>query len=329
MARPLTRDQQIENTAFLRHLRLSGNVRAAARAVGVGHSTLQHRRSRHPAFATRWDAALASAQARLNGKGASRPEARSPGADGAYRTAGGEPVIIRLKTGKLQVRAAQPNKLTCQCAQAFLLALSATANIRLSAAAAGASEKSFYKLRDRDPGFAREWRRALAQGYEQLEAALLESFDPESHADDAWTHNEPPALPPMTTAQALQLLYLHQKEARLLAEPQHLKRRRGESREAHSYRLGQMYQLALEREREKFRVAQAARAAAYGLARHEQPITLPDLAQVAPLARPPNGSVRKRADDAAPDPASPPAERSDRALFGGWRIGTGGKRERR
>ena len=48
-------------------------------------------------------------------------------------------MVIRLKSGRLQVRAAQPGKLTRACEQAFLLALSACANVRLAAAAVGAA----------------------------------------------------------------------------------------------------------------------------------------------------------------------------------------------
>jgi hypothetical protein len=54
-------------------------------------------------------------------------------------------------------------------------------------------------------------------------------------------------------------MYLHQKEARLTAEPWWLKRRRGESREAHSFRLSAMYEEQQERSREAFRVAEAQR----------------------------------------------------------------------
>ena len=63
--RPLTREQCLQNRAFLNVLRRTGNVRLAAREVGAKYGTMQHRRRVHPAFATRWDAALAFARARL------------------------------------------------------------------------------------------------------------------------------------------------------------------------------------------------------------------------------------------------------------------------
>lgn len=304
MARPLTRAQVLQNRAFLRALEQTGNAGAAARIAEVAISTIRLRRSAHPSFARDWDATLAVAHARLSGRWGLLPQASpAPSSAGALRTVGGEPVVQRGKNGRLQLRAALPARLTRAAEQAFLLALSATANVRLAAAAAGASFTLFYRRKAENPGFAREWRLALQEGYERLEAALLESAMPEAFVDDAWTRNERPEMPPMATAQALQLLYLHQKEARLLAEPAHLKRRRGESREAHSYRMAAMHRAGLDRDREAYRVLQAAKLAGAGPSPHETPIVLPDLAQVrASMADPAKGG------------------HSDRALFGGWRI---------
>lgn len=311
MARPLTREQASENTAFLAALRRTGNARAAARAIGAKYGTMQDRRAKHPAFATRWEAALVSAHARLRDAGGRKgPEARgqvpSGAPDAALRTAGGEPVVVARRDGTLQLRAAQPGKLTRQCEQTFLLALSASANARMSAAAAGAAVAAFYRRRRSNPAFAREWRAALTTGYQRLEAALLAERDPGSHLDDAWQLNEPPEMPAMTVNQALQLMYLHQKAREGWDEPPHIKRRHGESREARSIRLSAMYEQRMERDREAFRVAEAARAA-----RGEprllpvEVVGLPDLSQVTGWSR--------------ADPAKAPRD-PGRALFGGWRI---------
>jgi hypothetical protein len=233
-------------------------------------------------------------------------------------------VIVRTRDGKLQERRAQAGKLTREAEQAFLAALSATCNISLAAAAVGAAEAAFHRRRRKDPAFAREWRMALQRGYFELETALIQSGLPESHEHDDWCNNDPPAMPPMTVNQALQLMYLHQKEARLTAEPWWLKRRRGESREAHSFRLSAMYEEQQERSREAFRVAEAQRwergEPAWGLAgeevrasiracgatQHERsPFGLPDLAQVTGWSR--------------ADPGKAPHD-PRRALFGGWRM---------
>lgn len=219
MARLFTAEQARQNRRFLIELAKGGNVRLAARAAGMAYSTMQDRRRKHAVFATRWDAALVAAQAQLHRQGPHRPEAKPPSGRAAraareHRTQGGEPVIVPLNNGRLQLRAAQPGKLTRAAEQAFLLALAATCNVRLSAAAAGAAEKAFYGRRRRDPGFAREWDAALKEGYERLEMALIEGFQPWDHEHAEWSHNERPAMPEMTTYQAMALLYLHDKRIR-------------------------------------------------------------------------------------------------------------------
>lgn len=268
MARPLTRDQHLENAAFLTALRRTGNVREAARDLGVHRATFIKRRDKHPCFALAWDAALAVAHAGLS----------EPGDPAASAIA---PRIVRSRSGNLQLRQVKPGRLDRVAEQAFLAALSATANIRLSAAAAGFSHSAFYARRRQNPGFAREMRLALAMGYERLEQALIESYLPRAHVDDAWRHNDPPAIPPMSADEALMLLRLHQQEVRLQAEPPHIKRRRGESGEAHSYRLAAMYEAEKARDREDFEIAEAARNEGAGGTRFEPPApVLPDLAQV-------------------------------------------------
>lgn len=308
MPKPLTRAQQRENAAFLKHLRRTGNACEAARAVGCTRGKFTWRRRFHPAFAVAWDAALVLAHATFATARADRP--RQPPLDG-------EPYIRRSKTGRWQLRRAQKGLIDRAVRQRFLAALSASANVRLSAAAAGVNAISLYYHRRHNPGFAREWQLALEIGYERLELALLESAQPESFADDDWRRNDPPALPPMTVNQALQLLYLHQKEVRLGGTPEPLRRRKGESREARKERLTLMGEHRLERDRLAFRIMEAER-----LARGEptyidweaEGSPLPDLSQVTGWSKA-NGK--------------PPTDPT-RALFGGWRIGNipDGKRKR-
>ena len=315
MPHKLTRAKALQNAAFLRRLEATGNVRLAAEQAGVFYRTMQRRRAAHGAFRQRWDAALLVAQARLGESGPAsvvvRGEPPPPFPRGgedrrASRTRGGEAIVVRRKDGRLQVRRAHPGRLTKAAEQQFLLALSATCNVRLAAAAAGTQTIHFYRRKQRDKSFAREWLLALEEGYARLELACLEAALPEAHAQDGWSHNDPPALPPMTANQALQLMYLHQKEARLQAEPPHMKRRRGESAEAYSYRLAVMYEARQERARERFRIAEAARHARgqETFLPWEPPVALPDLAQVTGWSR----AGEAKAHD----------ER--RALFGGWRI---------
>jgi hypothetical protein len=258
MSRPFTPLQAHQNEMFLDSLARSGNVRLSARAAGVGYGTIQHRRSAHADFAQRWEATVAAVDARLHLAGGRRgPEAdviasgakrsrKARGGDAeaglprrcaprndAYRTQGGEPVVVRTRNGKLQVRLAHPGKLTLEAEQAFLHALSATANVRLSAAAAGASPAAFYRRRKLDPVFAREFRLALKMGWERLEAAAVAAGLAGSHSRDRWRQCAPAPIPPLSFDQAFQLLCLHDRSVNQGWEKPHRRRRRGESDETH------------------------------------------------------------------------------------------------
>lgn len=314
--RPFNRRQALENQAFLAALARTGNARLAARELGVHRSTYTKRRARSLAFAAEWDGALAAAHARLNnpprhGEGDRSPSANSggrarptqrgrPSADAAL------PHTVRLANGGLQLRASTTRRIDGNARQAFLAALSATANVRLSARAAGFAHSSFYRLRDHDPAFAREMRLALQMGYNRIQVALIDSFAPESHRDDAWRSNDPPPIPKMTVGQAMQVLFLHWKEARMWGERPDRKRRRGENTETYSRRLARKWRAEKAWDREGYEVAQAIATGGNAPA-HLEPArpTLPALEQV-------TGWSKARADAQPHDP--------DLALFGGWRL---------
>ena len=338
MSKPFTLAQARENEALLVVLAQTGNVRLSAREIRRAYSTMQHRRSAHAEFAQEWDAALAAAHARFHLSGGCRPPEACPepsrrrgrrgpegevqkgrskkkadprflGDDGrGHRTAGGEPGVVRTKGGKLQLRLAQRGTLPQAAEQAFLAALSASANVALSAAAAGASVAAFYRRRRQNPAFAREFRLALEMGYDRLEAALLLEQRPESHADDAWRHSDPPPIPPMTPHQALQLLYLHEKSARQGWELPHRRRRRGEKDELYIERMRAMWAVKKRREAEDAALLRAARFEESGDWRFEKeprPPQLPPLDQVTGWSK--------------ADPAKG-KHNPDLALFGGWRL---------
>jgi hypothetical protein len=109
----------------------------------------------------------------------------------------------------------------------------------------------------------------------------------------------------MTANQALQLLYLHQKEARLGGESARVKRRRGEPDDVWWQRVRDMREADLERERETFRAAEAERQARGQGSPYFTAEGLPDLSQV-------GGWSKADADK--------PAHHPQRALFGGWRV---------
>lgn len=55
----------------------------------------------------------------------------------------------------------------------FLAALAETSNVSAACTASGASPSRAYKVRREDPAFARAWRDALYEGYENLELETL------------------------------------------------------------------------------------------------------------------------------------------------------------
>ena len=54
MPRPFNRRQALENDKFLAALRATGNVRLAARRLGVHRATYTKRRAKDAAFAAEW-----------------------------------------------------------------------------------------------------------------------------------------------------------------------------------------------------------------------------------------------------------------------------------
>jgi hypothetical protein len=329
---PFTLAQARENARFLAILRETGNARYAAREINRRNSTMQTRRATHAGFAQDWEAAAAAANAAFHLGGGKRgpesksgtvtsncplrtPERKREKKEGTvtlgncpWRTRGGEPVVVRSQNGKLQLRFAHPGKLTKAAEQAFLAALSATANVRLSAAAAGASPAAFYRRRRRDPAFAREFRLALKMGWERLECAMLAAAVPESHAHDAWRQGEPPPIPPLSADQALQLLWLHEKSVQQGWDMPHRRRRRGEPWETYTERLRAMWTHEKKVEAEDAALRRAARFEESGdwrFADEAPPAPLPPLHLVTGWSR---------ASGRAPHHEGVP-------LFGGWRIG--------
>jgi hypothetical protein len=319
MPRSFTRAQALENARFLEVLGETGNARLAARAVRRAHATMHERRGKCSAFALRWDAALVMADARLHrakGSAGSGPSTGSDPSTGSgrsggnpLRTQGGESVVVRTRGGRLQIRPAHKGKLTKKCEQAFFAALAATANIRLSAAATGASARAFYRRREKNRAFAREMRLALRTGFERVEAAALMAGLPQSYADDAWRHNAPLPIPAMTPSQALQLLCLHDKSVYQSWEKPHRRQRRGESEETYTERLRAMRMVEERHKAEDEAVARASReegaGAVQGAAGQSGGVPLlPALDQVTGWSR---------------AQGKPPHD-PEVGMFGGWRL---------
>ncbi|WP_375381614.1 hypothetical protein [uncultured Sphingomonas sp.] len=311
MARILPLDHEARHTAFLRALAVHGNERRAARSVGIPRSTLQARRDADYAFALRWAKALTRAAARLAAE-AVVAEAREDNRSGGK---GGRTMIVRLAKGRVLRRARPPRTFTRPREQAFLLALSACANVRLAAAAAGVTATTIYQRRRASAPFAREMRLALAHGYDEIEAAMLE-VGLQSGVDGMgdWRLNDRPAIPAMTAGQALQLLYLHQKEARLGGTPEPLRNRRGETSEMRSLRFQLMIEHRDEQAREQFRAAEIARRA------RGEPLFLPQLEhELPPITSALLSDLSQVTGWSEANPASVPRD-PDVALFGGHRV---------
>lgn len=301
MPRPFTRAQALQNAAFLAILRRTGNVRATVREMGAHRALFTRRRASHPAFAAEWDAALVIAHARLQ-----RAPDPSP-APAAAAESVPEPKAIRTRNGRLQLRAHRKGQLTRAAEQAFLAALSATANVRLSAAAAGFSHATFYARAKAHPGFAREMRLALQCGYDRVEGALLDSFDVAAARDDGWRHNDLPPVAQVTGDHVIQLLALHHKAVRLWATRPDYRRRRGETGDQQSARMALQWQAERARDAEDDAIARTALAEPARRDPHEHPpAILPALDQVTGWSK--------------ADPARTP-RRPGRGIAGGWRIG--------
>ncbi|HEX8262470.1 MAG TPA: hypothetical protein VF547_06315, partial [Allosphingosinicella sp.] len=180
-------------------------------------------------------------------------------------------------------------------------------NVRLSAAAAGASARAFYRRRRRDPAFAREFRLALKMGWERLKMESLRAASPFSHARDRWRNCPEAPMPKLSWDQAFQLLCLHEKSVNQGWEQPHRRRRRGESDEIYSLRLQAMWRAEKQVEAEAAALRRAERFEETGDWRHADeppPPPLPPLETVTGWSR---ASGR-------------PAHNPGPALFGGWRI---------
>jgi len=109
--------------------------------------------------------------------------------------------------GPLQIKKTKVNGWTKARRAAFLTELAISCNVRRAHGAAEMAQGSAYRLRRRDPLFARQWQEALELGYERLELALvrraLEAID-----DLALDDGEEP-VEKMSVAQAIMLLRQH------------------------------------------------------------------------------------------------------------------------
>lgn len=126
-------------------------------------------------------------------------------------------LVVMGGKGRLVVKAKRSTREISQRSRdAFILSLSETCNVSLSAERAGVALSTVYKMRQRDAAFAAAWARALDDGYQRLELGLVQAAlaAVEGPRVDASDVPNRPIIEPMTMDQALRLLGRHEGSVR-------------------------------------------------------------------------------------------------------------------
>jgi hypothetical protein len=117
--------------------------------------------------------------------------------------------------GRLLVKAKRSNREISQRSRdEFIVSLSETCNVSLSAERAGVALSTVYKMRQRDAAFAAAWQRALDDGYQRLEMGLVQAALAAVEGPGPDVTADSPAIAPMTVDQALRLLGRHEGSVR-------------------------------------------------------------------------------------------------------------------
>lgn len=128
----------------------------------------------------------------------------------------------------------------------FLTELAATSNVTAAAKAADVTTWRAYKTRREDPDFARKWRGALAEGYENLEMELLGYL------------RAPDGKPKMDVVNAIRLMAMHRDEV-------------ARFRAVEDDRSEEEVRASLKRKLDLMRQRSAENSAILALYRHERP----------------------------------------------------------
>ena len=120
-------------------------------------------------------------------------------------------VIRSSKTGRVCIARVGPGRWSARSERLFLEELTATANVKAAARAAGVSAVAAYNRRKLWPDFAAKWDAAKAEGYVRLEMLLIHAatatLDPEPSAAEAREAQD--ERPEMSVEQAMNLFKLH------------------------------------------------------------------------------------------------------------------------
>jgi hypothetical protein len=192
MAKRLTRPQrEALCVRFLALVRETGNKRAAAKALGYPY-LFNNRMKRNAEFRRECREACGAADARWRGSatpfaGGNRiPPTRWPLKTGTAEELGGilrpgrkrtpaqpEPVIRRVRGGRLQITLTRNGHMTCEVEAEFLRLLRATGNFSASARAVGFQPASVKERMKQWPAFAAQCREALDDASVHLEFELV------------------------------------------------------------------------------------------------------------------------------------------------------------
>ena len=236
--------------AFLRELARSGNVAAAAEKAGIDRSSAYQVRRRNAAFAASWERAVGAFGDTLAASGGGvgageipadvggggpdpRPCSESRASEHPLPQGGGvtgappprrdklrlrdDECVRASKAGRPCVVRAGPGRWSVGAERAFLAELTASANVRAAARAAGVSAVAAYNRRKLWPAFAAAWREAIDEGYARIETLLVgaatAALDPGPEGGDEralrQAQGERLFEPPEMTVEQAMKLWLH------------------------------------------------------------------------------------------------------------------------
>lgn len=190
--------------AYLAALAATGNRTLAAERAKVSRSWVLKLRTTDPTFAADFDAAVATAKARLDG-------ASGVGPVGAWRARNGEELTVQSGNGRWrQVTRTRLRQWTPRIEARFLAEVGASCNVQRACAAVEMSRQSAYAHRRRWPDFAERWDAAIEQGYDRLAAALVANVGAMLGDTELVPEVD---MGPVTVTEAVQLLGRHKRRA--------------------------------------------------------------------------------------------------------------------
>jgi hypothetical protein len=200
---------QARREAFLAALRETGNHTIAAERAKVSRSWVTLHKASDPEFARACGVAVEEAKAALR-----QAQGEREGCGAGYHA--GEELVVRGTGGagggkRVQVARARLKQWSPRVEARFLSALAATCNVKAACAEVGLTPASAYNHRKRWPRFAERWDAAVEIGYLEIESGLVAAALVALGDAD---FPGPAPLGPMTVAQAIHVLHMHQHAVR-------------------------------------------------------------------------------------------------------------------